>query len=159
MKLTAGLVRFAVIGCLLAAGAVVTAPVRAQYGLVQDDVVLAEAGEPATTANEEQQQLIKQLAQSGRQAGELARVTIDYPLEGSIFPPEIIAPTFLWHDAAEQADRWLVEISLEGGASRLSVLVPGEPPPRGEIDERCISDTNRIYEPTPYQASAKSWKP
>src|SRR5581483_12247070 len=27
-----------------------------------------------------------------------SRLAIDYPLEGSLFPPEIMAPTFLWHD-------------------------------------------------------------
>jgi tetratricopeptide (TPR) repeat protein len=159
MKLTAGLVRYAVTGCLLAGCVVVAVPVRAQYGPVQDDVVLADAGEPATTADEEQQRLIKQLVQSGRQASELAPVTIDYPLEGSIFPPEIIAPTFLWHDEAREADRWLVDVAYGDGTDHFYVLVPGVPPPQGEIDPMAISETNEIYQPTPYQASAKSWKP
>ena len=30
-----------------------------------------------------------------------ATATIDYPLNGSIFPPEITPPTFIWRDAAE----------------------------------------------------------
>ena len=29
-------------------------------------------------------------------------ITIDYPLDGSIFPPEITPPTFIWRDAAEK---------------------------------------------------------
>ena len=28
-------------------------------------------------------------------------LTIDYPLNGSVFPPEITPPTFLWRDPAE----------------------------------------------------------
>ncbi len=68
-----------------------------------------------------------------------------------------MAPTFLWHDAAAKADRWLVEIA--GEPDRLFVLVLGVPPPQGEIDPMALSSTNEVYEPTPYQASAKSWKP
>ncbi len=88
-----------------------------------------------------------------------AAVTIDYPAEGTLFPPDIEAPTFLWHDADPRADRWRVTIDPAGEAEPIEVEVPGDPPPRGEIDPRCISVTNRLYEPTPYQASARSWKP
>jgi hypothetical protein len=40
--------------------------------------------------------------------GSLATVTIDYPLNGSIFPPEITPPTFIWRDAAQTADHWRI---------------------------------------------------
>ena len=30
-------------------------------------------------------------------------ITVDYPEEGSIFPPEITPPTFLWHDGSAAA--------------------------------------------------------
>ena len=93
MKLTSALVRYAVMVSLLAGCAVVAVSVRAQYGEVTGDLVLSEAGKPATTVNEKQQGLIEQLLQSGREANELARVTVDYPLGDSIFPPEIIPPT------------------------------------------------------------------
>jgi tetratricopeptide (TPR) repeat protein len=39
------------------------------------------------------------------------------------------------------------------------VLSPGSLPPVGEIDPRCVTKTNEIYRPTPYQASARSWTP
>jgi tetratricopeptide (TPR) repeat protein len=123
------------------------------------DVVVAENSELASTADDEQQRRIHELIQSGHDAGELAEVIVDYPLDESIFPPEMIAPTFLWHDKAEEADRWLVDVSFAGDSSRLYLLVPGLPPPQGEIDPTAISDTNEVYQPTPYQASAKAWKP
>ena len=44
-------------------------------------------------------------------------------------------------------------------AEPLRQLVPGEPPPKGEIDPRCLGETNEIYVPTAYQASARSWRP
>jgi tetratricopeptide (TPR) repeat protein len=87
----------------------------------------------------------------------LERITVDYPIDGSIFPPEILAPTFLWHDDASTADRWLVEIALAERTVRLDL--PGPPPPDGPLDPLAMSDTNAPYEPTPYQASAHSWKP
>ncbi|MGA3027879.1 MAG: hypothetical protein ABSF98_24250, partial [Bryobacteraceae bacterium] len=35
-----------------------------------------------------------------------AAITVDYPAEGSIFPPDISAPTFLWRDANPNAAGW-----------------------------------------------------
>ena len=37
---------------------------------------------------------------------QLEPTTIDYPEEGSIFPPEITAPAFFRRDGAERAKRW-----------------------------------------------------
>ena len=50
-------------------------------------------------------------------------------------------------------------MSFAGGSSRIEALVPGDPPPQGEIDARCLSERNEIYKGTPYQASARAWKP
>ena len=36
-------------------------------------------------------------------AASLAPITIDYPQDGSILPPEITPPTFIWHDGAKDA--------------------------------------------------------
>jgi tetratricopeptide (TPR) repeat protein len=88
-----------------------------------------------------------------------AQLTVDYPQDQSILPPELPPPTFLWHDGSAQVDAWLAEVTFEGGTERIEVLLRGEPPPQGEIDKRCISERNEIYKPTPYQASARSWKP
>jgi len=74
------------------------------------EVVLAESGAPASTADAEQTKLIRRLLQSAKEQSDLAALTIDYPLDGTIVPPEILAPTFLWHDAAPQADAWLVDL-------------------------------------------------
>jgi tetratricopeptide (TPR) repeat protein len=103
--------------------------------------------------------------------GAPAPITVDYPEEGSIVPPDFAAPTFLWHDAAVAGgtaaaapggpgavDAWYVGVELDGGA-RIDLLVPGGALPQGTIDPRCISERNEIYKPTPYQASAQSWKP
>ena len=84
-------------------------------------------------------------------------VTVDYPLEASVFPPEIVAPTFLWHDADEHATRWVVEIAFEDVPHRITALTTGKRPAPA-IDERCRTKSN-VYEEPPYQASAKGWTP
>jgi len=86
-----------------------------------------------------------------------AQLTIDYPLDGSIFPPEIVPPTILWHDETPGVDSWLVAFVLADGRSWLGALVPGDSPPEGEIDPRCVTETNEIYRGTPYQQTAKAW--
>ena len=84
--------------------------------------------------------------------------TIDYPLPGSIFPLDFPAPTFLWHDGGARADRWRAEWTFASGAPTLDTQVDAGPPPEGEIDPRCVSVTNALYTPTPYQASALAWR-
>ncbi len=87
----------------------------------------------------------------------LAELTVDYPADGSIVPPDMVAPTFLWHDSSG-ADSWLLEVAFDD-APPLRRFVAGDPPPAGEIDPRCLGETNEKYEPTEYQASARSWRP
>lgn len=85
-------------------------------------------------------------------------ITIDYPAEGSIFPPEITAPTFLWRDAAETAKVWTIDVTFAGGGS-LHVKSRGERARAGEIDPRAVAATNEIPKLTPEQAAARSWTP
>ncbi len=84
-----------------------------------------------------------------------ANLTIDYPLDGSIFPPEITPPTFLWHDASEQAKRWVVQVSFAGVSDKISVEARGEFMQAGESDP----DAGLPAELTPEQATAHTWKP
>lgn len=123
------------------------------------DTVWSRGTSLPSSVNRQQRKLIDRLLRSAVSAEELTTVTVDYPQNETIFPPEITAPLFLWHDAAPENDRWLVEVRFGRETSHLTVLVPGLSPPDGEIDPRCISDTNAIYEPTPYQASARAWRP
>jgi tetratricopeptide (TPR) repeat protein len=40
---------------------------------------------------------------------------IGYPLDGTLFPPEIVAPTFVWSDETEGVARWMVLLRFEAG--------------------------------------------
>src|SRR5450759_2001197 len=44
-------------------------------------------------------------------AGSLAAITVDYPEEGTLFPPEITPPTFLWRDSSGTAAMWRIRIA------------------------------------------------
>ena len=95
----------------------------------------------------------------GASAAQLAPVTIDYPLDGSIFPPEITPPTFIWHDAAADATRWRIDIAFADGSAQVDVESVGERLAIGEIDQRCVSSTNELPKLTPQQAAAHTWIP
>jgi tetratricopeptide (TPR) repeat protein len=58
------------------------------------------------------------LLQSG--AGELSIV---YPFDGSLFPPEIIAPTVWWDDSNSHANRWRVSVAFANDTDPISAEV------------------------------------
>jgi tetratricopeptide (TPR) repeat protein len=86
-------------------------------------------------------------------------ITIDYPEDGSIFPPEITPPTFLWRDVEAAAKTWRIEITFADGSEPIRVNSHGDPMRIGEIDPRCVSDTNQPPLLTPEQAAAHTWTP
>ncbi len=49
-------------------------------------------------------------------------LAITYPFEGSLFPPEIVAPTFLWKDNSG-ADRWSLHVEFGDGGEAMDVDV------------------------------------
>ena len=62
----------------------------------------AEPGEPA-------------ILTSYRADAKYAPLTIAYPFEGSLFPPEIVPPTFRWTDPSPSSDAWLVAVRFADG--------------------------------------------
>jgi Flp pilus assembly protein TadD len=87
----------------------------------------------------------------------VALITIDYPTDRSIFPPELPPPTFLWRDADAGATDWRIEVEFTGGAARLQVKSGGERLQVGEIDPRCVGAVPPTL--TPELAAAHTWKP
>jgi Flp pilus assembly protein TadD len=83
------------------------------------------------------------------------KLTIDYPLNGSVFPPEITAPTFLWHDPSDSARTWTVDVTFTKHVGHLHVASAGEPLRLGAIDPKAGPE----IELTPEQASTRTWKP
>jgi hypothetical protein len=97
-----------------------------------------------------------QLAQTARQP---VAIAVDYPAEGSVFPPDFPAPLVLWRDAASRATTWTVEATFADGGPPIRVEARGERMRVGPIDPRCVSPTNTLPKLTPEQAAARTWRP
>jgi Flp pilus assembly protein TadD len=91
--------------------------------------------------------------------GGLAPLIVDYPAEGSIFPPEMTAPTMLWRDSAGKARAWRIDVAFSDGSPELHIPSQGEHWHLGEIDPRCVSGTNEPPRLTAQQAAARTWIP
>ena len=72
----------------------------------QDALILDMAKAPVLSAAQKDA-LLKTLGDlsAARPAG--PAVTMDYPAPGSLFPPDMVAPTFLFHDGEASARTWL----------------------------------------------------
>lgn len=147
-----------ILGGLLAAAVAALLAAALPPAPTGGDGVLARGLDLPSTAAPAQARRITALL--GRPEGPAAApIVVDYPLAGSVFPPDMVAPRFLWHDPAPEADLWLVDVALQDGRAHVSLLTEAPPPPRGEIDPRALGSTNEVYVPTPFQASARSWQP
>ncbi len=89
----------------------------------------------------------------------VADLTIDYPLEGSVFPPDFTPPTILWHDDHSGVDAWIITVTFSDGGAPVTARSDGAPAPSRGIDLTVLGPTNEIYQGTPYQRSAHSFKP
>jgi hypothetical protein len=98
-------------------------------------------------------------ASSNQNFPNLVAITVDYPEEGSIFPPEITPPTFLWRDASNGVLSWTIDVAFSDGSAALHAKSAGERLRIGEIDPRCVSASNELPSLTPKQAAARTWIP
>jgi len=92
-------------------------------------------------------------------SGRFASITVDYPADGSVFPPEITPPTFLWRDTAANAASWSIDIAFADHARGVHAKSAGEPMRIGEIDPQAVSANNELPKLTPEQAAAHTWTP
>jgi tetratricopeptide (TPR) repeat protein len=89
----------------------------------------------------------------------LVAITVDYPQEGSIFPPGITPPTFLWRDASNSASIWTIDVAFTDGSAGIQAKSAGERLRIGEIDPRAVYVSNEPPKLTPQQAAARTWIP
>ena len=50
-------------------------------------------------------------------------IAIDYPIDSTIFPPEIEAPRFIWKDTDNKAAKWYIRLSTQDGSKIFSGIV------------------------------------
>lgn len=92
-------------------------------------------------------------------SSKIAAIQIDYPQDGAIFPREITAPTFIWHDGNALAVAWRIDVVFADGERAMQVRSGGDRMQIGEIDPRCVASSNRPPILSDEQASAHTWKP
>jgi tetratricopeptide (TPR) repeat protein len=100
----------------------------------------------------------------------LIPLTIGYPLDESVFPPDMAAPTFVWTDPgglgdttagpAPKADTWLIDVACGQERGRLCVLTQGTtPPPARDSDPRTVSEAVAAYKPPEPSVPPRRWMP
>ncbi|MBN2193358.1 MAG: tetratricopeptide repeat protein [Polyangiaceae bacterium] len=92
-------------------------------------------------------------------SGDPGSIAIDYPAEGSIFPPEFPAPRWLWRDADARAAYWEINVTFSDGSPAIRTESAGEPLDIEESDPRCVASTNEPPALTPELAAAHAWVP
>src|SRR5512143_3475401 len=78
-------------------------PVSLQAWPARDLVITGGSGARRPLFTEE---ALLKAAASAAKTGPGAAVVVDYPLPATLFPPDMVAPTFLFHDPAPGAKRW-----------------------------------------------------
>lgn len=84
-------------------------------------------------------------------------VSVDYPQDGTIFPPGITAPTFIWRDPV--ADSWTVRFIFADGTPAISVHVHAVRMHVGQIDPDCAGNPDQAPKLTRQQAASWTWTP
>lgn len=73
-----------------------------------------------------------------------SQITVDYPREGALFPPDFAPPTLEWRDASQHAEVWTIDVGPgSGSAASLHVTSRGEPAQIGDIDQAAIGPSNQ----------------
>jgi len=89
--------------------------------------------------------------------GKLSQISIDYPEDGSVFPPGITPPQFLWRDAAGKS--WSIDFSFADKTPAIHILAKAERMHVGTIDPDCVSNPDDLPKLTVQQAATWTWTP
>jgi len=97
------------------------------------EILQARNLELTSAPNEKENAVLKDFSERRHRLSVAAKLHIDYPLDSSVFPPEMVAPTLVWQNEKLAAQRWLIEFDLNDTV-KLSVLKPSQGPPPLSID-------------------------
>jgi hypothetical protein len=66
---------------------------------------------------------IESILAACQEQGTYAEITLEHPLDETLFPPEMVPPVFRWRDRTPGARRWLVRLSFADGRPDVHILV------------------------------------
>ena len=78
------------------------------------------------------------LLAAARPSGEPTAILVDYPSQGSLFPPDLIPPLFQWRDSSASATIWRIEVRFGERAPRVELWSAGEKMQIGELDNSLV---------------------
>ncbi|MGA2848714.1 MAG: tetratricopeptide repeat protein [Terracidiphilus sp.] len=84
-------------------------------------------------------------------------LTIDLPVNGTIYPPDIIPPQFAWRDDNSAATVWQIEIAFGEHRRPIKVWSNGEMMQLAPVDASLVGYVPPVL--TPEQAAAHTWRP
>lgn len=93
------------------------------------------------------------------QTGTPAQIIVDYPVQESIFPPEIPAPEIIWRDPDTNSATWKISVTFSDGSTSITTESSGTHLRVGDIDTSCIAPTNELPTLSSQQTAAHTWKP
>lgn len=62
---------------------------------------------------------VEEMLAAYRENGAYPALTIHYPLEGTVFPPDMAPPTLVWEETNPRPDGWAIAVEFSGRAPRL----------------------------------------
>jgi hypothetical protein len=71
---------------------------------------------------EKTRQMVETIISHGKNVENSARLSIAYPYDRTVFPPEIVAPEVEWTDADTSSERWLVSVEFGNGTRPVYAL-------------------------------------
>jgi tetratricopeptide (TPR) repeat protein len=94
---------------------------------------------------------------SPRSGPSASAIVVDYPSEGSLFPPDMIAPLFQWRDGDAGVAAWRIEVTFADRSRTLQLWSSGEKLQLGEMD----TSLTGYVPPTlnEEQQAAHTWRP
>lgn len=96
-------------------------------------------------------------SQNHRIRSALLPISVDYPQEGSIFPPGITPPTFIWRDPV--ADSWTIDFGFADGTPGIALPIHAVRMQLGELDPNCVGNPDQAPKLTRQQAASWTWAP
>jgi Tol biopolymer transport system component/Flp pilus assembly protein TadD len=128
-----------------------------------DEAAFAPSGPSSSGISQGLREIFFQAMKGASTSDALIPLTIGYPLEESVFPPDMAAPTFVWSDPAgpaRKADTWLIDLACGEERGRLCVLTQGAaPPPARDSDPRTASEAAAAYKPPEPSVPPRRWMP
>ena len=119
-------------------------------------VVLATKMEFISKSTPDQIALIRKFIALKNQRPVEKNLPIRYPNDGSVFPPEIVAPALSWDNPGLAARKWLIEFTFQD-SGKISVLIPSHGPIPFIIDREINPEDKEL--PLQHPVTQEDWMP